>query len=43
MNYERFDDWVSIYRFWGWRCVICGEIIDKKIMENRQSRKGKEK
>lgn len=21
--------------FWGWRCVLCGEIIDDLILENR--------
>jgi hypothetical protein len=21
--------------FWGWRCVLCGEIIDDIIWENR--------
>jgi hypothetical protein len=23
--------------FWGWKCVICGEIVDHVILENRQS------
>ena len=22
--------------FWGWKCVICGEIVDRVVMENRQ-------
>lgn len=22
--------------FWGWKCVICGEIVDHVILENRQ-------
>ena len=22
--------------FWGWKCVICGEIVDRIILENRQ-------
>ena len=33
MIYERFyapQEW-----FWGWRCIFCGEIIDKVILENR--------
>jgi len=21
--------------FWGWKCVICGEIVDEVILENR--------
>ena len=23
-------------QFWGWKCVICGEIVDPVILENRQ-------
>jgi hypothetical protein len=22
--------------FWGWKCVLCGEIVDQVILENRQ-------
>jgi hypothetical protein len=22
--------------FWGWKCVICGEIVDQVILENRE-------
>jgi hypothetical protein len=22
--------------FWGWKCIICGEIVDREVMENRQ-------
>jgi len=22
--------------FWGWKCVICGEIVDQVILENRR-------
>jgi len=38
MVYERFygpDD-----HFLGWRCVLCGEIIDQVIVENRQTKAG---
>jgi hypothetical protein len=21
--------------FWGWKCLICGEILDEVILENR--------
>jgi len=21
--------------FWGWRCTLCGEVIDQVILENR--------
>jgi hypothetical protein len=34
MVYEKFyghDD-----RYWGWRCIICGEIVDEVILENRR-------
>ncbi len=23
-------------QFWGWKCLICGEIIDPVILANRQ-------
>ena len=23
-------------RFWGWNCLLCGEIIDPIILDNRQ-------
>jgi hypothetical protein len=23
-------------QFWGWKCLICGEIVDPVIVENRQ-------
>lgn len=22
-------------RFWGWRCIFCGEIVDQVIINNR--------
>ncbi len=22
-------------RFWGWKCIYCGEIVDHVILENR--------
>jgi hypothetical protein len=22
--------------FWGWKCLICGEIVDPVILQNRQ-------
>jgi hypothetical protein len=24
-------------QFWGWKCLICGEIVDPVILNNRQS------
>lgn len=41
MAYEFFQDmWDDTGRlcFYGWRCIICGEILDPVIMSNRQSR-----
>jgi hypothetical protein len=26
----------SSEQFWGWKCLICGEIVDSIILENRQ-------
>jgi hypothetical protein len=34
MVYEKF--YGSQEHFWGWRCILCGEIIDEVILENRQ-------
>jgi len=33
MVYEKF--YGSDGEFFGWRCVLCGEIIDRVILENR--------
>jgi len=35
MVYERF--YGPHEYFSGWRCVLCGEIIDQVILENRQA------
>ena len=32
--YDTF--YYSYEQFWGWRCLICGEIVDPVILENRQ-------
>ena len=33
MIYEKF---YGLYEhFWGWKCLLCGEIVDEVIMENR--------
>ena len=29
-------------QFSGWRCVLCGEIIDQVIVENRQTGTGRQ-
>jgi len=34
MVYDQF--YGSYDQFWGWKCVICGEILDPVILENRQ-------
>jgi ribosomal protein S27E len=36
MVYERF--YGPHEHFLGWRCVLCGEIIDQVILENRQTK-----
>ncbi len=33
MAYEKF--YGNCEQFFGWRCVVCGDIVDKVIMENR--------
>jgi hypothetical protein len=37
MVYEKFFGLTE--DFFGWRCVLCGEIIDKVILENRLRQK----
>ncbi len=34
MAYEKF--YGPHEGFWGWRCILCGDIIDEVILENRQ-------
>jgi len=32
-----YDKFYGPYEyFWGWKCLICGEIVDQVILENRQ-------
>jgi hypothetical protein len=32
-----YDEFYGLQeQFWGWKCVICGEIVDPVILENRQ-------
>jgi hypothetical protein len=33
MAYEKF--WDQTEDFFGWRCIACGEIVDRLILENR--------
>jgi len=33
MSYEKFYGLKE--DFFGWRCILCGEIIDRVILENR--------
>jgi len=35
MTYERF--YGPQGDFWGWRCIWCGDIVDRLILENRGS------
>lgn len=32
--YDKF--YGTCEQFWGWRCLICGEIVDPVILENRR-------
>jgi len=41
MVYERF--YGPHEYFLGWRCVLCGEIVDQLILENRQVNPGRQK
>jgi len=40
MVYERF--YGPDEHFSGWRCVLCGEIIDQVILEDRQTLMGRQ-
>ncbi len=40
MVYEKFYGIDEQYS--GWRCVLCGEIIDQTILENRQTKRGRQ-
>lgn len=35
MVYERF--YGPDEHFLGWRCILCGEIVDQLILENRKT------
>jgi len=35
MIYEKF--YGPQEHFWGWRCICCGDIVDRLILENRGS------
>jgi hypothetical protein len=34
MTLQKFYSLTEV--FWGWRCLLCGEIVDPVILENRQ-------
>jgi hypothetical protein len=38
--FEDLQDDTGHLNFHGWRCIICGEIVDPIILSNRQSRRG---
>jgi hypothetical protein len=40
MVYERF--YSPDEHFSGWRCILWGEIIDQVILENRQTKRGRQ-
>ena len=37
-SFEDFEDDTGSIIFYGWRCLICGEIIDSTILTNRQTK-----
>ncbi|MCJ7641690.1 MAG: hypothetical protein MUO29_07350 [Desulfobacterales bacterium] len=37
MTYEKF--YGNCEDFSGWRCILCGEIVDPVILENRHGHK----
>ena len=37
MAYEKFFG--ATEDFFGWRCILCGEIVDQVILKNRYSKK----
>jgi len=42
MAHEKFYD--PHEQFWGWRCILCGEIVDQVILKNRKwTKKGGER
>jgi hypothetical protein len=40
MIYERYQDMLET--FFAWRCVICGEVVDDVVIENRKGEKERE-
>ena len=36
--FEDLNDDTGSLQFKGWRCIICGEILDSVITSNRESR-----
>lgn len=41
MVHERFYDYLDEtgkYQFNGWRCLVCGDIVDPVILGNRKSK-----
>lgn len=40
MVYEKF--YGPHERFFGWRCILCGEIVDQVILENRQTKSSRQ-
>jgi hypothetical protein len=35
MVHEKFYGYEE--HFWGWRCISCGDIVDRIVLENRSS------
>lgn len=41
MVYEKF--YASHEHFSGWRCILCGDVVDQVILENRHWNKTRER
>lgn len=38
MILERYQEMNDFY--FGWRCFLCGEVLDEVVMENRRAMRG---
>lgn len=37
-SFQDLRDDTGLFRFDGWRCMVCGEIIDPLILANRKNK-----
>ncbi len=38
MVYDKFYGFEE--HFWGWRCILCGEVFDQMVLDNRKDAVG---